>query len=135
VGSLVMLLKMAGVVQIVIAFANFALPGKLKYRDNLERVSPIIRQIFIVHSGYIVGVLLLFATISLRFARELASGRGLGSFLAVAIAVFWLARVPLQLFYYDATVRRTNRAGDVAFTAATMFLALIYTAAAIAPRL
>jgi hypothetical protein len=129
------LLWMAGFVQVAIAAANFVLPKKLKYRENLERVSPIIRQIFFVHSGYIVGILLLFAAISFEFTTELNSGYGLGRFLAAAMALFWICRAPLQIFYYDAVLRRANRLGDMAFSVATVFLALIYGAAATGPRL
>ena len=87
-----------------------------------------------VHSVYIVGVLLLFAALTLGFAPDLASGHGLGRFLAAGIAVFWLFRAPVQLLYYDTSLRRTNRLGDVAFTAAAIFLTVAYGAAAILPH-
>jgi hypothetical protein len=131
--ALLLLLWLAGLVQIAIASANFFLPRKLKYQENLERVAPIIRQIFVVHAAYMVGVLLLFTALTFGFARELASGHGLGRFLAAGIAVFWLFRAPLQLLYYDASLRRTNRLGDVAFTAAAIFLTVAYGAAAFLP--
>ena len=133
--GLLQLLWLAGFVQVAIACANIFLPGKLKYRENLSRVSPIIRQIFVVHSVYIVGVVLLFAALTFGFAGELASGRGLGRFLAAAIAVFWLMRAPVQLLYYDALLRRENRWGDVALTGAALFLAAAYGAATLLPGL
>jgi amino acid permease len=132
--ALLLLLWLAGLVQVAIASANFFLPRKLKYQENLERVAPIIRQIFVVHSAYIVGVLLLFAALTFGFARELASAHGLGRFLAAGIAIFWLFRAPVQLFYYDTSLRRTNRLGDIAFTAAAIFLTVAYGAAAFLPR-
>ena len=132
--GLLLLLWLAGFVQIAIASANLFLPRKLKYRENLERVAPIIRQVFVVHSVYIVGVLLLFAALTLGFAPEMASGHGLGRFLAAGIAVFWLFRAPVQLLYYDASFRGTNRLGDVAFTAAAIFLTAAYGAAALLPH-
>ncbi len=126
-----MVLWIAGLVQLSIALANFVLPKKLGYRENLARVAPMIRQIFVVHSGYIVGILLLFTAITFGFTAELASGRGLGRFLAASMALFWACRVPLQLFYYDKALRRANRAGDVAITFALVFLAVTYAAAAL----
>jgi hypothetical protein len=131
---LVLLLWLAGFVQVAMSAANLFLPGKLKYRENLGRVAPIIRQIFVVHSVYIVGVILLFAAITFGFASELTSGRGLGRFLAAAMAIFWLCRAPVQLLYYDASLRRANRLGDLAFTVAALFLATAYGAAAITPH-
>jgi len=128
---LIVALWLAGFIQIAIAFANFVLPAKLSYRENLSRVAPIVRQIFVVHSGYIVGIVTLFAAITFGFAAELASGRGLGRFLAASMAVFWACRFPLQIFYYDSAVRRSNRAGDVAMILALLFLAATYGAAAV----
>ena len=130
--AILLFLWLAGFVQIAIASANLFIPRKLNYRENLTRVAPIIRQIFVVHSVYIVGVVLLFAAVTFGFATELASGRGLGRFLASAMALFWLCRTPVQLLYYDASLRRSNRAGDVAFTLAALFLAMTYGAAALA---
>jgi hypothetical protein len=132
VRALLQLLWIAAFVQVVIASANLFLPAKLNYRDNLSRVSPVIRQIFVVHSVYIVGVVLLFAAVTFGFAGDLASGRGLGRFLAAAIAVFWLIRAPVQLLYYDPALRRENRWADVAFTAGALFLAATYGAASFA---
>jgi hypothetical protein len=133
--GLLLLLWLAGFVQLAIAFANFFLPTRLSYRENLSRVSPIIRQIFVVHWIYIVGVVLLFALLTFGFAGELASGHGLGRFLATAIGLFWLFRAPVQLLYYDATLRKENRWGDIAFTAAALFLAVAYGAASFARAL
>jgi hypothetical protein len=130
--TLLLFLWLAGLVQVAIAVANVFLSKKLDYHDNLSRVAPIIRQVFVVHSLYIVGVVLLFAAVTIGFAAELASGRGLERFLAAAIALFWLCRAPVQLLYYDAALRRTNRAGDVAFTLAALFLTVTYGAAALA---
>ena len=130
VRTLTAALSVAGAVQLAIGFANFVLPAKLKYRENLARVAPIVRQIFVVHSGYIVGIVVLFATITLAFTAALASGRGLGRFLAAAMAMFWICRVPLQLFYYDRALRHDNRSADVAITLAFLFLATTYAAAA-----
>jgi amino acid permease len=124
-------LWLAALVQIAIASANFVLPRKLEYRKNLARVSPIIRQVFLVHSGYIVAILIFFAALTFGFASDLSSGRGLGRFLAAFIALFWSCRIPLQLFYYDPTVRRANRLGDVAITVALVFVAGAYACAAL----
>ncbi len=126
------LLWVAAAIQVAICAANIYLPGKLKYRESLPGVPLIIRQIFFVHSVYIVGVVGLFAVTTIFFGDELASGRGLGRFLAAAIGFFWLCRVPVQLFYYDSALRRQNPTGDVMFAMAALFLAGAYGWAAIA---
>ena len=47
------------------------------------------------------------------------------------MAVFWLLRIPLQLFYYDGELRRQNRFLDVAYTSVVCFLAGIFSIAAV----
>lgn len=133
--GIVLFVRLAAITQVAIAIANLFLPRLLRYDENLRLVSPIIRQIFIVHSVYIVGVLLIFAGVSFGFPSELTSGRGLGQFLAGTMAIFWLCRAPLQLFYYDRVIRRSHRSGDAAFIAATFFLAATYSFATFATRL
>lgn len=121
----------AGVLHVVILGANFVLPKKLDCRENLARVSPMIRTVFIVHWGYIVIVLGIFASLCFWFAPELAGASRLGRFLSAFIALFWLARVPIQLFFYDPEVRRQNRFGDVIFLLAFSYLGIVFAIAAL----
>jgi hypothetical protein len=123
-------LWISAAIQMAMFLANFYLPFKLQYRKNISPLSPLIRQIFITHAAYIAGVVLLFSVITFAFAPELASGHGLGQFLAATLCLFWLIRIPLQLFYYDKSIRRANRPGDIAMTLALIFLAATYGAAA-----
>jgi hypothetical protein len=121
----------AGAVQVVILAANFVLPGKLHCQENLARVSPMIREVFVVHWAYIALVLGFFASLSFWFAPELAGGSHLGRFLSAVIAVFWLLRVPIQVFFYDAEIRRQNRVGDIVFLLAFSYLGAVFSIAAL----
>ena len=121
----------AGTMQLVIIAANFVLPKKLSCRDNLARVSPMIRTVFVVHWVYIVLVLGIFTTLSFWFAPELAGASRLGRYLSAVIAVFWLLRVPIQLFFYDPEIRRQNRFGDVFFLLAFSYLGVVFGIAAL----
>lgn len=128
---IVMALWVAGGIEMAIFAANFYVPRKLEFRKGIAGAPRMIQQVFFVHAGYVAGVVLLFGLISFFFAPELASGAGLGRFLAAAICIFWACRVPLQVFYYDRVVRRANRAGDLAMTAALLYLAATYGVAAL----
>ena len=128
---LVPLLWMAGCVQLAIFAANFLLPGRLAVRVELPRLSPILRQVFLVHWAYILFVLLIFAALSFLFASELAGGSTLGRAMSACMALFWSTRILIQLFYYDAALKRENRAGNILFTSAFTFLAAVFTAAAL----
>jgi hypothetical protein len=121
----------AGALQLVIIAANFVVPKKLRCRENLAHVSPMIRTVFVVHWVYIVLVLGIFASLSFWFAPELAGASRLGRYLSAAIAVFWLLRVPIQLFIYDPEIRRQNRFGDVIFLLAFSYLGVVFGIAAL----
>lgn len=121
----------AGAVHLSIAASNFVAPSKLRYRENLAKLSPIVRQIFIVHAVYIVGVLIAFSGLCLFFAPELAGASPLGKFLSGYIALFWLARCLIQLLYYDSGVRKQNRLADVAFSLASFYLGSTFAVAAL----
>jgi hypothetical protein len=124
-------LWLAGAVQLVILLANIPLPKKLRCRENLARVSPMIRAVFIVHWAYIVLVLGIFIALCFGFASDLAGGSRLGRFLSTVMAIFWLARVPVQLFFYDSETRRRHRAADVGFLACFSYLGMVFAAAAL----
>jgi hypothetical protein len=119
----------AGLVQLVIASANFFLPRKLRYAANISRMDMIVRQVFIVHSVYIVLMLAGLAGLCLAFPHELAGASRLGRCLSGFIAVFWVLRVPIQLFYYEPALKRQNFAMHILFTTAFVYLAAVFTAA------
>ncbi len=121
----------AGALQLVIIAANFVLPQKLQCRENLGHVTPMIREVFIVHWVYIVFVLGIFTSLSFWFAPDLAGASRLGRYLSASIAVFWLLRVPIQLFFYDPELRRQNRIGDVIFLLAFSYLGVVFSIAAL----
>lgn len=121
----------AGALQLVIIIANFVLPKKLQCRENLSRVSPMIREVFIIHWVYIVLVLGIFTSLSFWFAPELAGASRLGRYLSTVIAAFWLLRVPIQLFFYDPEIRKQNRIGDVVVLLAFSYLGVVFAVAAL----
>jgi hypothetical protein len=128
---MILLIWTAGAVQLAILAANLVLPEKLQCRENLGRVSRMIRDVFIVHWIYIGAILILFSALCLWFAPELAGASRLGHFLSCAMALFWLPRIPIQLFLYDAELRHRHRFGDVAILLAFSFLVAVFGAAAL----
>jgi len=128
---MVTLLRIAAVLQLAIAAANVPLARGLRLGRELAALPPIARQIYRVQHAYIVGILVAFAALTFFFAGDLAGGRPVGTFLSGVLACFWAARVPVQLFYYDAELRRKHRAADAAFTATFAYLAVVFAAAAL----
>jgi len=127
-------LWVAGAIQMAILFSNAVLPAKLNVRTGMASVPRFLRQVFIVHWIYIVLTVSLFSLLCFFFARDLAGGSRLGRFLCMAMGMFWGLRLPLQLFYYDAELRRRNRLLDLAYVLALVALIAIFGTAALAPR-
>lgn len=125
-----LILVLAGVLQLVIAAANLPLTWILRCGREHRRLTPIVRQIHEVHHVFIVALLVVFGAITLVFPDELAGGAGLGRFLSLVLAVFWGARLLVQRFYYDRFFLRNHRAGDVAFSLVFAFLTGVYAASA-----
>jgi hypothetical protein len=122
-------IQLAGALQLITAAANFFLPAKLHYHENLAKVSPIIRQIFTVHAIYIVLVLVGFGLICLLFPHDLCGASALGKFLCGFLAIFWGLRVVLQFSYYDNGVKKEHPVGALFFGSIFLYLAMAFTAA------
>jgi alginate O-acetyltransferase complex protein AlgI len=120
----------AGGLHLLVASANFFAPARLHYRENLAKVTPIVREIFHVQSAYIVLTLAGFAALCFLFAPDLAGGSRLGRGLSGFLALFWGLRVLVQVFYYDAAVKRQNPAFHRLFLATFLYLTAVFTAAA-----
>ena len=121
----------AGVLHLFVASVNFFAIRKFRYRENLAKVSPIVREVFWVQNLYIVAVLIAFAVLCFGFAPELAGQSNLGRFFSGFLAVFWGIRVMVQVFVYDFTVKRQNPRWNVAFLTAYGYLTLVFTLAAV----
>jgi hypothetical protein len=76
-------------------------------------------------------VLVIFSMMCLFFAPDLAGGSPIGRFLSIALAIFWLLRVPIQLYWFDSEFRRQNRPADVCFVVTSVYLAVVFGFASI----
>jgi hypothetical protein len=120
------LIWLAGAIHAGIVFANIPLPRRLRVQEYLAGVPTFLRQIVYVHWIYIVLVVGLFSALCFGFARDLAGASPLGRFLSAFMCGFWLLRVLLQWFYYDAEIRRANRRLDALYLVALVGLVAIF---------
>ncbi len=119
----------AGALHLLVASANFFAPRKLHYGENLRKVSPIVRDVFIVQNIYIVLVQVTFALLCFLFAPELAGASLLGRFLSGFLALFWGLRVLLQLFFYNAEVKKEHPVFNLLFLACDLYLFAVFIVA------
>lgn len=123
-----------GLLHFVILLASALTPRVLEWRTNLVALPPFLRRLFWVYGCFIVLVIISFGVLTLVHADELASGAPLARSLCAMIAIFWLARLGVQFFVFDARAFLTTtflRLGYHGLTLFFMALVLIYGCAAL----
>lgn len=125
-------LRIAGLILAGLVVANFVAPKRFNYRSNLAGSGAFVRQVFHVHCAYIIAIIGGLALLCLGWPELLLNDR-MGKVLCGFFALFWLSRVLVQLTYYDAEVRSSNRFWDVFFLGVFLTLAVIFTLATIFP--
>ena len=109
-------------------------PGKLEWRRHLTTLPPLLRHLIWVHGAFIVLVIIGFGAISILFPHELASRSPLARGVCAFISIFWLARLVIQLFLFDAKPYLTTALLAVGYHGLTIvftLLVVIYGCAAI----
>ena len=95
-------LLVGGVLHFVILIASALTPRVLDWRTNLATLPPFLRRLFWVYGCFIVLVIVSFGALTILNAEELASGAALSRSVCAMIALFWLARMGVQFFVFDA---------------------------------
>ena len=127
------LIVASGIAQLYVLVASALVPSRLNWREQLQCLSRLHRQMYWVYGGYVVFSIVAFALLSLLNARELAGGSPLARGLCGYIAVFWGVRLLLQ-GVFDVSEQLTTwwiRTGYHALTALFIGLTVIYTVAAL----
>lgn len=127
-------LRCAGVLHFAVLVASALTPRALDWRVNLAALHPFLRKLFWVYGSFIVLVVISFGTLTLAFAPRLAAGDEFARAFATFVAVFWLARLAVQLFVFDARPFLTNwfyKAGYHALTLVFILFVAVFGCAAL----
>ena len=128
--TLIPFIRAAAAVQVLIASANLPAARMFRYREHLRAVPAHVAEVFVVQNVFIVLTVLGLAGLCVAFPGDLAGGRGMARAIDGFLALFWLVRLGVQLFYYDPALRRQHRAFDVLFVTAFAYLTAVFAAAA-----
>ena len=129
-----LLLLIGGLLHFVILIASALTPRVLDWRTNLAALNSFLRRLFWVYGCFIVLVIISFGVLTLGHANELASGAPLPRAVCAMIAIFWLARLAVQFFVFDARAFLTTtflRLGYHGLTLLFTALVFIYGSAAL----
>jgi hypothetical protein len=126
--------RLGGGVHFCILVASAMVPRFLDWRHQLAPLHPFLRRLFWVYGVFIVLTIVCFGVLSLAFAPELAAAGPLARGVCGFIAVFWLARLAVQFFVFDARDFLTTwwlRAGYHLLTVIFTLLPIPYALAAL----
>jgi hypothetical protein len=124
-------LWVTGVLQWLIALSNLFAARLFHYRENIAKLSPFVREVFIVQNVYIMATVATFGVLCIRFAPELAGRSALGRSLSGFLAIFWGGRIIIQIFYYDKNIKRSRPVMNLAFLATFIYLCGLFAIAAL----
>lgn len=132
--TLAWLIFVGGLLHFSLLSAGAAAAKVLNWRTSLNVLDPLNRQMIWVHGAFIVLTIVAFGTVSVLLPNELTDGTLLARALCGFVAIFWTARLAVQLFFFEAKEHLTSvwrKAGYRALTAVFTYLAAVYAAAAI----
>jgi hypothetical protein len=135
--TLPLLIATGGVCHFGILVASFLTPKVLDWRTQLRLLNPLCRHVVWTHGAFIVLVIVGFGAVSLGLAPDLAAGTPLARSVCAFIGIFWLSRLMVQLFIFDARPFLTTRFLTIGYHGLTVVftcLSSVYLAAALLGR-
>jgi hypothetical protein len=132
--SLESAVRLAGLGQLALALASTAIPYVLRWKTETAVLRPLLRQIFWIYAGYILGFHIAFGLLSLLAPRWLLDGSGLATAVSGFIATYWSVRLVLQFAYLDRSDAPGPwfSAAEAALVSLFVFLSATYAAALVA---
>ena len=118
-------LQFAGVILLCVGSANFFAPKKMRWSENLKHVEPVFRQVFIIHCVFLIGCVLAMALACVFLPHRLLEDP-MGKALLGFMALFWSARVGVQFFYYERSIKKQFPVFNLLFSVAFIYLAVIF---------
>jgi len=112
--------RFAGVVLLALAAVHFAFPRWFNWKEELARLSLLNRQIFVVHTYFIMLTVSLFGLLSLVMTEDLLSGSRLARAVLLGMAVFWGFRLYCQFCIYSPELWRGRRLNTLAHLGAAL---------------
>jgi hypothetical protein len=135
--TLILLLRIAGVLHIGLMAAGFLMPQVVSMRAHLAPLPPFIRQLFWVYYSFIGLCLASFSLITIVFADTLAAGGTLARALCLFFAMFWTLRLVVATFLFDLRPYLTTKLRRIGYNATNVvfaYLPVVYLLAASQPE-
>ncbi len=125
-------IQLAGLGQLGLALASTSFPLLLGWRAELLKVRPLLRSMFWIYAGYILGFNIAFGLVSSLRPTWLLDGSPLAAAVTGFIALYWTARFGLQFVAFDRSdmpSATAYRVGEIVIILLVAFFALVYALA------
>jgi hypothetical protein len=106
------LLQFAGVTMIALALAHFGLSKLLAWQEDTQKLRPINRQVFIVHTVFLAVGIFLLGLVCLFFAPSFLEKTTLAAVATACFAMCWLSRLICQIFVFRSEITKNKRLND-----------------------
>lgn len=126
------LILLSGIAHIVLSVVSSVIPKALKWKEGLKDLQPLLRQMFWTYAAYILVINFCFGLVSILGTEELVNHSFLAKSINLFIAVYWLARVFIQFFYFDKTDAPKGlifTLGEIALVGLFIGFTVVYTLA------
>jgi hypothetical protein len=130
--TLLVHLRIVGVLFALLVVVNLFVPRRFRWREEMAGLSLLNRQIFLVHSAFIILLLALFAALLLTCGDVLLEGTRLSRAFLLGLTIFWGVRMLAQWFYYSPAVWRGNTFNTLmhyVFSAAWVYVTATFASA------
>jgi hypothetical protein len=102
-------LRIVGLVMAGLVVINLFVPRRFHWREEMARLSLLNRQIFQVHSVFLLVTLAMFSALLLTSADALLEPTRLSRAVLTGLTIFWGLRMLTQWFFYSPDVWRGDR--------------------------
>jgi hypothetical protein len=101
-------LKIIGILLILLSSIHICFPKYFKWKQELDPLSILNRQMIYIHTFFIALIVLLMGLLCLTSSKELVETT-LGKRISLGLGIFWLARLFIQFFGYSANIWRGKK--------------------------
>lgn len=112
----------SGIGHFALCLGSLMVPKALQWKTHLSQLKPLLRQLFWTYAVYILVINFSFGLISILGTEELLNHSFLAKSITLFIALYWIARVFIQFFYFD----KSNAPKGVMYTAGEIALVMLF---------
>ena len=107
--ALSILIWILGVGQFCILAASAQVPSRLRWKEELPRLSPLNHKLMWTYGSFIVYTILSFAVLTLALHDDILNGTRAGLAISTVMFLWWGLRLVTDLFYFKSSDWPTGR--------------------------